>query len=289
MGSAKYFLGIDAGGSTCRARLSDEAGAIIGQGKAGPANARIGIDKVFCAIEHAYNLAIEDAKLDQHQIASIRAGMGIAGINRIGAKEALLTKGFPFASVIINTDGYIANIGAHGGKDGGIVIIGTGSIALGHVMGADIKIGGYGFPISDEGSGAYIGLQAIRKTLHAADRRSEHSDLTRTLFNRFENQTDLVVRWMDGATATDYAALAPLVTQAAKDGDPHGRVITQHAAHHIEMMIRALYKAGVPRCALLGGLSALIMPWLSPDVRAMLVEPAGDALDGALQMAHQHP
>jgi len=59
--------------------------------------------------------------------------MGIAGINRIGAKEALLAKGFPFASVIINTDGVIANIGAHGGQDGGIVIIGTGSIALGHV------------------------------------------------------------------------------------------------------------------------------------------------------------
>jgi glucosamine kinase len=90
---------------------------------------------------------------------------------------------------------------------------------------------------------------------------------------------------MDQACATDYATLAPLVAQAAKDGDHHGRVITQHAAHHIEMMVRGLFKAGIPRCALLGGLADLMTPWLSPDVRAMLVEPAGDALDGALQMA----
>ncbi|PHS28806.1 MAG: N-acetylglucosamine kinase [Robiginitomaculum sp.] len=282
-----YFLGIDAGGSTCRARLTDKGGTVIGQGKAGPANARIGTDEVFAAIEEAYHQAITEAGLNPADRARIRAGMGIAGINRIGAKEMLLAKGFPFASVIINTDGYIANIGAHGGEDGGIVIIGTGSIALGHVKGKDFKVGGYGFPISDEGSGAYIGLQAVRKTLRAADGRIEHSDLTRDLFRRFEDQTDLVVGWMDRATATDYATLAPLVTQAAKDGDHHGRVITQHAAHHIEMMIRALYKAGIHRCALLGGLSDLITPWLSPDVRAMLVEPKGDALDGALQMARQ--
>ncbi|MDQ7078655.1 MAG: BadF/BadG/BcrA/BcrD ATPase family protein [Robiginitomaculum sp.] len=170
---------------------------------------------------------------------------------------------------------------------GGIVIIGTGSIAFGHVEGKDVKVGGYGFPISDEGSGAYIGLQAIRKTLRAADGRCKHSDLTRTLFRRYDNQTDQVVGWMDTATATDYATLAPMVTQAAKEGDYHGRVITQHAAHHIEMMIRALYKAGIPRCALLGGLADLILPWLSPDVRATLVAPKGDALDGALQMARQ--
>ncbi len=282
-----FFLGIDAGGSTCRARLTDKAGTIIGHGKAGPANARIGTDKVFAAIEEAYQLAMADAGLSPADSPRIRAGMGIAGINRIGAKEALLAKGFPFASVTINTDGYIANIGAHGGQDGGIVIIGTGSIALGQVAGRDIKVGGYGFPISDEGSGAYIGLQAIRKTLRAADGRSEHSDLTRALFHRYDNQTDQVVSWMDTATATDYATLAPMVTQAAKEGDHHGRVITQHAGHHIEMMIRALYKAGIPRCALLGGLADLILPWLSPDVRAMLVAPLGDALHGALQMARQ--
>jgi len=282
-----YFLGIDAGGSTCRARLTDKDGAIIGQGKAGPANARIGTEKVFVAIEEAYHLAMADAGLSAADSPRIQAGMGIAGINRIGAKEALLAMGFPFATVIINTDGYIANIGAHGGQDGGIVIIGTGSIALGYVEGRDVKVGGYGFPISDEGSGAYIGLQAIRKTLRAADGRHKHSDLTQALFSRYDNQTDRIVSWMDKATATDYATLAPLVTQAAKEGDHHGRAITQHAAHHIEMMIRALYKAGIPRCALLGGLSGLISPWLSPDVRAMLVEPMGDALDGALQMARQ--
>jgi glucosamine kinase len=283
-----YFLGIDAGGSTSRARLTDEAGAIIGQGTAGPANTRIGIKKVFSTIQDAYNQAIDEAKLDDDAVASIHAGMGVAGINRAGAKEALQAQPFPFRSIVITTDSIIANLGAHGGQDGGVVIVGTGSIAIGCSAGQDIRIGGFGFPVSDEGSGAYIGLQAIRKTLRASDGRIEHSGLTRDLLRRFDHQIYTIVGWMDNANATDYAALAPLVLQAANAGDRHGHTIISHSAHHIEMMVRGLYNANISRCALLGGLSGPILPWLSPDVRAMLVKPKGDALDGALQLARHN-
>ena len=65
----------------------------------------------------------------------------------------------------------IACLGAHGGRDGGIVIAGTGSVGLAMVNGREFRIGGYGFPISDEGSGAEIGLHAIRLALRAHDKR----------------------------------------------------------------------------------------------------------------------
>jgi glucosamine kinase len=69
-------------------------------------------------------------------------------------------------------DAVIACIGAHGGRDGGIVIIGTGSAGLALVEGRVVKVGGYGFPISDEASGADLGLQALRMALRAHDGRT---------------------------------------------------------------------------------------------------------------------
>lgn len=282
-----YFLGIDAGGSNCRARLTDKTGTVLGQGLSGPSNIRIGIPNAFAALEQAYLQAITEAKLDAQAIANIHAVMGVAGISRKGAKDALLAQPFPFKSTALYSDGFIANMGAHSGNDGGIVIIGTGSIAVGRVSDKDIIIGGYGFPISDEGSGAYIGLQAIRMTLRASDGRQPHSPMTNALFKSYNNQTKAIVGWMDKASATHYAALAPSVVKAADAGDVNARGIMQSAASHIEAMVRGLYGHGVPRCSLMGGLSGHIEPWLSPDIRLKITEPQGDALDGALWLARQ--
>lgn len=282
-----YYLGIDAGGTKCSARLTDADGHIIGSGLSGPANTRIGISKVFAAMADAYGQAISQANLNDHAVANIKAGIGVAGISRKGAKQKLQAQPFPFASVTIKSDGFIANMGAHSGRDGGIVIIGTGSIAVGRIACKNIQVGGYGFPISDEGSGAYIGLQAIRRTLRASDGRIAHSPLTREIFQKFDDQTSAVVGWMDRATATDYAALAPLVVQAAATEDKVARIIMQSAAHHIEMMIGSLYESGVPRCALTGGLAEHIEPWLSAHIHPKLVTAEGDALDGAIWLARQ--
>src|SRR5437764_1049925 len=65
-----------------------------------------------------------------------------------------------------------ANLGAHAGGDGGIVIVGTGSIGFARVGEEVYTIGGYGFPVSDEGSGADLGLSAIRRSLWARDGRT---------------------------------------------------------------------------------------------------------------------
>ena len=282
-----YYLGIDAGGSNCRARLTDEAGTILGQGLSGPSNIRIGVDAAFKVLEQSYMQAIIEAKLNIQKVASIHAVIGIAGIGRKGAKDALLNQPFPFKSTKLYSDGFIANIGAHSGKDGGIVIVGTGSIAVGRVGDKDIVIGGYGFPVSDEGSGAYIGLQAIRMTLRASDGRQPHSPMSDELFKSYNNQTKAIVGWMDKASATDYAALAPLVVKAAEAGDVNARVIMQDAASHIEAMVLGLYGRGVPRCCLMGGLSKHIEPLLSSDVQKKITEPQGDALDGALWLARK--
>ena len=83
----------------------------------------------------------------------------------LGAEATLKEIVHPFASVRFISDGLAACLGAHGGADGAVVVAGTGSIGVGLIGGRELRFGGYGFPISDEGSGADIGLQAIRLAL----------------------------------------------------------------------------------------------------------------------------
>lgn len=280
-----YFLGIDAGGTKTKSRLSDENGVTLADASAGPGNMRLGKATVVAAITDAYEKVCHKAGLGAADIKTIKAGMGIAGIGRPGAMAEMEATPFPFRSTAITNDADIANIGAHNGEDGGIVTIGTGSIGIAKVNGKNLRMGGYGFPISDEGSGAYIGLQAIRITLRASDGRLEHSDLTRAVLEKFGRDTQAIVDWMDNATATEYATMAPQVVNAAEAGDYHGRLITNHAAWHVEIMVRGLFGLDVPNVALLGGLAPRIEPWMSPDIRLKLSKPKGDALDGALWLA----
>lgn len=173
-----YYLGIDAGGSNCRARLIDAEGTIIGEGRSGAANARIGIEALYDTLKDTADQAIAQAGLTPEQRAQIKAGMGIAGITRPGVRDALEKLDFGFASTAYATDALIANLGAHGGHDGAILIIGTGSAAQLRVDGHDFTIGGYGFPISDEGSGAALGLSAMRHALRALDGRTRQTPLS---------------------------------------------------------------------------------------------------------------
>jgi len=279
------FVGVDGGGTGCRARLEDTDRRLLGTGIAGPAALRIGVDKALAEVEKACRAALAEAGLDAEALSSVHAAVGLAGVGRKGAFEQLVLRPHPFRSVVYVHDATIACIGAHGDRDGGIVIIGTGSVGYAMIGGREVRVGGYGFPISDEGSGADLGLHAIRLALRAYDERAIGSSLTHDVMIRFHNDPFEVVAWMDHATATDYAAFAPLVIRHADAGDPVGRRILRDAAEQIDELVRRLSECGAPRIALLGGLASSIQPWLAPDVQRRLVPVEGDAVDGALQLA----
>jgi len=283
--SDAIFLGVDGGGTGCRARFEDGGGTVLGQGIAGPATTRLGIEKLSAAIEAAWRAAAIEAGLSDGDLRRVRAGFAVAGFNRKGFPEALRALPHPFASVAFDTDAMAACLGAHDGADGAIVIVGTGSVGIGRVAGRDLRVGGYGFPISDEGSGADLGLQAVRVALRAHDGRHETSALLRAVMARFGDDPIAAVEWMDRASATEYATFAPLVMRHADAGDPAARRIVQGAAEQIDGLVRALIAQGAPRVALLGGLASALEAWLSPDVRRRLTPPLKDAVSGAIRLA----
>jgi glucosamine kinase len=279
-----YFIGIDAGGSHCSARLVDAAGRVLATAEAGPANARIGAERL-----HAALLAVCDEVLMTAGLTGVHgevsAGFGIAGISRAGVAEALLAHGFPFASVALDSDAAIANLGAHGGADGAILILGTGSIGFVQIGAKRFTVGGYGFPISDEGSGAALGLSVVRHALRALDGRSKRTPLSDAVAARFDHDTVKAVAWMDRAAPGDYGSFAPLVMDYAEAGDEIALSIVEDAVLHVERFITTIFARGAPRLALAGGLAQRLKPWLRVHTAARLTEPRGGPLDGALLLA----
>jgi glucosamine kinase len=239
------------------------------------------------AVRTASTAAAIDAGLLPAALAQTSAGVGLAGIDRKVAREALLSFPHPFRMVVYASDANVACLGAHSGRDGGIVVLGTGSVGFATVKGRELRIGGYGFPIPDEGSGADLGLQAVRFALRAHDGRAKPTPFLLEVMGRLGPDPITLVAWAEQATTTEYASLAPVALSYAEAGGPFAEEIVAEGARHVNVLIRSLVEFGAPRISLLGGLASRLVQWLSPDVLHFLSPPEGDAIAGALFLARR--
>jgi glucosamine kinase len=281
--TATLFLGVDGGGTRCRARLETADGKILGRGLSGPASMRFGFDAMRDSVMAATRQALAEADLSEASLKSVYAGIGLAGTGHLGARAALDAWKHPFAGAWFEGDGYIAWLGAFGGEEGGIVVCGTGSIGITY-KGRTIRVGGYGFPVSDEGSGAHIGLNAIRYALRTLDGRSEPTEFSKEVLARFSADPAVVIRWSETATATDYAAFAALVIKHSAAGEAAATRLLRDAAMHIAGLAAVLAR-GAPRVALVGGLVEFIKPYMPAATAARLTEPQADAMAGGILLA----
>lgn len=285
MGGEFLLVGVDGGGTGCRARLCALDGTVLGEGRGGPANLRFGVPDALAAVVEAARGAAGAAGLGEAALERACAGLGLAGASEPALAQAARAHPLPFARAAIATDAAIAGLGAHGGGEGGLVIVGTGSIGWALVAGREHRVGGWGFPLSDEGSGAWIGAEAARRALRVHDGREPPSPLADAVLSRFDRDPHRVVAWMTGAKPRDFAALAPLVVEAAEAGDGTARAVMREAAAHVDALAARLLALGAGRIALAGGLSGPLGPWLGEATRARLVPARGDALDGAVGLA----
>jgi glucosamine kinase len=276
------FLGIDGGGTKCRARLRDAEGTLLGEGTGGPSNIRLDPDLVWNSILTACREAIGQAGLQEADLRRIKAGMGAAGAGQKSAVERLLSRAHPFAAFSIDTDAHIAWLGAFGGGDGAILIVGTGSCGYGGVGGQRHYVGGWGYEISDEGSGAAIGREVLRRTIWAYDGRIPSTPLSDAILAEFGNDPEVLVDWVGKARPSDYAGYAPLVLEHAVRRDPLGMELIANAAVEMARIATRLLDLGAPALCLFGGLAEPLRPWLAPPLQQAIVPPAADALDGAI-------
>ena len=285
MDGSALFLGVDGGGTRCRARLCDGSGAVLGEGMAGPANIRLGLDDSMQAVLDATGQCLAQARLSLDS-RPIIACLALAGATEPIELEAVRNYRHPFRQMIVTTDAHAACVGAHRGEDGGVVIVGTGTVAWAMLAGRHHRVGGWGFPVSDEGSGAWLGCEVVRRVLWAHDGRARLDRLAARACS--SSSTPIPMPSCAGwarPRPREFAALAPLVVQHARQDDPAGCELMQLAAGHIDVLAERLSAIGVRRLALAGGLSSSIAPVAQPETKRHLVPAAADALAGALWLA----
>ena len=287
MTSQILLLGVDGGGTYCRARLTAASGEVLGEAVTGPANLRLGRKQSFSAAVEAAALCLAQADLARDHLSRIVACLAMAGASEPSHLAAAQAYRHPFHTAVITTDAHAACVGAHGERDGAIIIAGTGTVGWAVLKGQPYRIGGWGLPVSDAGSGAWIGIEALRRVLWARDGRRSWTPLLRALYGAFDEDAHALARWTHKASPGDLGSLAPRVVEYAERGDPVAEELMTRAAFHIEALATRLREAGAPRLCLVGGLAPFLESRLSEATRLHLTPPAGDALQGALHLARR--
>src|SRR5262249_18284400 len=128
-----YWLGIDGGGTNCRAVVVDAEEKVLGEGRAGAANfIRIGLEAAINHIKEAVSEACRQVGIEPAEITA--ACVGLAGTAHPDHHRQMLTalrESLPISEITLETDARVALAGATGNKAGVVIIGGTGSIACG--------------------------------------------------------------------------------------------------------------------------------------------------------------
>ena len=281
----RWWLGLDGGATRCRARIRDGAGAILSEAEGEAANIHVDFASAVRVMRSVVAEAMRKASLETDDAPRIAVGLGLAGLNDAAdaAKASAAFAGYALARAA--NDATTACIGAHAGADGGIVIAGTGSAAVARVAGVETIVGGRGFALGDGGSGAHIGLDALRAATLAFDSLGPRTALSDEILHDFDGDILRLVRWSRSARPGDYGAFAPLVFRWAAKADPVALGIVASAARAVGALARTIAALGAERVALAGGVGEALRPYLEREIAALLKRPLHDATDGAILMA----
>ncbi len=277
-----YFMGVDGGGSRCRARLRDGDGRLLASVHGGAANVYVDFDGAIATIRKCVEDALDQAGLDRSSRTRLRLGLGLAGASTRVVAEQVEAALDGWREVRVVNDAITACLGAHAGQDGGLIIAGTGTAGVARVAGIDTIIGGRGFMLGDDGSGARIGLSAWRRALRAHDGLEPATEFTRKLMAQYDDDPVAVIRWGQRARPSDYGAYAPATFAAASAGDPVALDIVHEAATALSELALAVRGLGADRLSMVGGVADAVRPYLLPEVADALSTPMMDALEGAI-------
>ena len=266
-----YFVGVDGGGTKCKARLENEYGDLLGEGLSGPCNPAQSAETAFTSIIEATTQALEAASIPALQLSDLNVCLGLAGVNvpryRATAESWIL----PFKYTHITTDLHIACVGAHAGKDGAIIITGTGSSALASLSGTLTNIGGHGFPLGDKAGGAWLGLRALQYTLESLDSLMPSSKLVIRICEALgTSDPQKIVGKSLHYKSNDFGKFAPVVVKCAIDNDPVARAIVEEGKEYLCEIVSRLNKLGAKRIAMIGGLSSQWAQWLPENIKEQL-------------------
>ncbi|MEJ8543755.1 N-acetylglucosamine kinase [Brevibacillus borstelensis] len=275
------LLAVDGGGTKCLAVLVDDGQQIVGTGRAGSCNYQgIGREVAARELETAIRTALREAgfwqkagSTGEHTSDVLACDCEIPENSRTMGMDALEIECAVFGlagldteydrqvitdmvvsvlqkldvtvrHLLVENDGFAALLGATNGEPGILVIAGTGSIAFGvNKAGETARSGGWGHRVGDEGSGYWIGKQAVTAVLKAADGRGSQTALIDLLLPHIGlSHVEELFNWTYGSQCSveKIGELSLLVSQAADRGDKVALGILEKAGEELFHAARAV-------------------------------------------------
>ncbi|MEJ2792967.1 BadF/BadG/BcrA/BcrD ATPase family protein [Iodobacter sp. LRB] len=289
MSKIQYLIGVDGGGTGTRICIAGPDGIEKIRSDGGASALGQGIDKAWLNISQAIKAGFAALGIDEPDFAQCAVGLGMSGVHNPAWAEEFKQKNPGFAKIVVETDGFSTLLGATNGQHGGIIAIGTGSIGEAWLPdGQRLEVGGWGFPTSDEGSGAFLGLKAINHVQRIIDGRRPVTDFGRKLLSITGQTKAEIFNWMGQMKQGECASLSPVVMEFGAS-DEYARAFLQEAGREIEQIGLALraHHADLPLAICGGGLSEALRPYIPADFLASTLHPQKDSCAGALILIYQ--
>ena len=236
-------LGLDIGGTHCRARLS-MAGQVVDEAEAESASlTAIGTERAGQALSGVLKqLSLDDtAMLDAICAGSAGTGSVTARAFLTGLLAPLTRTG----NVIVVNDARLV-LPAAGVDEGVGLICGTGSSAIGYYHGHEAHSGGWGYLLGDEGSGYWVVREALKVLLDRNDEERPLGELGRRLIDATEVPDILALEQLfyDHPRPHTWAGYAPIVLDSP---DPQSKVIADQAATALAHLVATtIMRLGAP-------------------------------------------
>jgi N-acetylglucosamine kinase-like BadF-type ATPase len=276
-----HVLGIDAGGTKTVCLLADERGVVVSEARGAGANLHVAGE---LAVEKTLHEVMEEA-IGSRSIEPAAICLGIAGVDRddeARTVRAIMRRIGHKSRVLVVNDALIALVAGAKDAAGVVIIAGTGSIVYGRNANFEAaRAGGWGHMIGDEGSGYWIGREALAAVMRASDGRGPATALAADVLAHLrvndESRLPRIVYDRDVPRMT-VAALGPIVERAAANGDAVAVRILERAADELVLAAQSvasqLEMRGDAFTFYLAGGVFRVVPWLTEELPRRLVEVA---------------
>lgn len=234
-----HYVGLDIGGSKTRGIVWRD-GDVVADFSVGSTNVQNVSPETALA-----NMAELFGLLDATNATEVLAGAGGVDTDDDAAALRDLIAGFvPGAQVTVVHDTRLL-LAAAGATHGIAVIAGTGSAAWGvNASGEQARAGGWGYLLGDEGSGYWLGREAVRYSLHRMDVGEPVDSLTAGLLDycKLTDPQELIAHFHQGTTRRYWAAASPVIFAAAAQGHVHALALVDQAGQDLAAMASQVAK-----------------------------------------------
>lgn len=278
------IVAVDGGGSRCRLAAFSEAGDLLARANIeSHASPSISPTGAWRSIDQGIrSLAVKLKKEPSWHPDFLM--MGLAGSLQQSRRQELLQLVPSSLARDLVTDGHAQLLGASGGAPGICLAVGTGSVVHWQDSeGQSGMAGGWGYPIGDEGSGAWLGMRLVQRYVWHFDGQKNDSTLMEAVAGRVGTSVSDIQQWTTQSESSVLAQLAPLVFEHASAGDELAASIVNEAVNHCMNLLS--YAPADLSVYVVGGVGDQLRPLLSNLLDGRVSKARGDALHGLWQIA----